>query len=156
MLICCTVSSVLIVLTLIPTAVRKVKFHKCLDSLIWYTAFWSQVAFAISFVLIILNLAIGAIVTVQLLRTVKLDRDERIAASRVVYYLAASTLIMVSSVPTDPTHLELTFPAIRFAFLGTAHICSPFRHNGNDGYCDLEPIRLHLFLYASCAPFKCG
>lgn len=94
--ICCAVASFLVILTLIPTATKPVKFHECFDTLIFFSAFWADVAFAIGLTLIILYIGIGAVVTVQLLRTVKLDRDERVAASRVVYYLAAGALLLVS------------------------------------------------------------
>jgi len=38
------------------------------------------------------------ILVVQLLRPVDLDREDRIAASRVVYYLAVGTVLFVSTV----------------------------------------------------------
>ncbi|KAJ9204638.1 hypothetical protein DTO164E3_1813 [Paecilomyces variotii] len=97
--ICCAVASFLVILTLIPTATKPVKFHECFDTLIFFSAFWADVAFAIGLTLIILYIGIGAVVTVQLLRTVKLDRDERVAASRVVYYLAAGALLLVFILP---------------------------------------------------------
>lgn len=38
----------------------------------------------------------GIVITIQLFRTIEIEREERIAASRVVYYLLVGVIVMVS------------------------------------------------------------
>ena len=45
--------------------------------------------------LIALYIVLAILIAVQLVKTMQVDRDERIAATRVVYYLVVSTWIMV-------------------------------------------------------------
>jgi len=46
-------------------------------------------------------IAMAGIIVMQLMRTIHLDASERIAASRMVYYLIASAIIQVCFVPED-------------------------------------------------------
>ena len=69
----------------------------CVTGLIWWTARYFKLAIVVSSGLLFLFITAAIIITVQLLKTVKMDRAERIAATRVVYYLVANTWIIVSS-----------------------------------------------------------
>jgi hypothetical protein len=95
--ICWAAVAVMLLLTWIPTVVRQAQDGKCpFDLLILYAIRWADVAFGITLGLIISYLALGTILVVQLLRTTKLDRTERIAASRMVYYLGLAVILFVS------------------------------------------------------------
>ena len=69
---------------------------RCLATLIWWTEHYAKVAVVLGLSIIVLFLFSAAIITTQLLRTVKMDRDERIAATRVVYYLVLNVFTIVS------------------------------------------------------------
>lgn len=69
----------------------------CVTGLIWWTARYFKLAIVVSSGLLFLFMTAAIIITVQLTKTVKMDRAERIAATRVVYYLVANTWIIVSS-----------------------------------------------------------
>ena len=69
---------------------------KCLTGLIWWTARYAKLAVVLSSGLLALYPASAIIITVQLVKTVKVDKAERIAATRVVYYLIVNTWLIVS------------------------------------------------------------
>ena len=68
----------------------------CLGSLIWWASFWADFGVVINSVIIGLYVLTASIIAIQLYRTAELAREERIAASRTVYYLAVGTILMVS------------------------------------------------------------
>ena len=74
----------------------------CLASLIWWTASFAKLGIVIGASLIVTYSLCALIITLQLLRRIKTDRDERIAATRVVYYLIPSVILMVE----HPCHKE--------------------------------------------------
>lgn len=51
--------------------------------------------------LVTLYVLIAGVIAYQLFRTVKIERDERIAASRMVYYLVVGIVLMVSYLQED-------------------------------------------------------
>jgi amino acid transporter len=69
----------------------------CLPNLISSTAHYAQAGVAIAVTLIATNIICAAVVTVCLMKQSKLDRNERLQASVVVYYLITGTLILVST-----------------------------------------------------------
>ena len=56
-----------------------------------------------------MHLIAAAVITLQLMNTVDIDGDERIAASRVVYSMAINVAIIVS-ICTNPVLLLLLMP----------------------------------------------
>ncbi|KAL8829746.1 MAG: hypothetical protein Q9191_001839 [Dirinaria sp. TL-2023a] len=68
---------------------------KCLTGLIWWTARYAKLAVVLSSGLLALYPASALIITIQLVKTVKVDKAERIAATRVVYYLIVNTWLVI-------------------------------------------------------------
>ncbi|KAL8789546.1 MAG: hypothetical protein Q9195_006773 [Heterodermia aff. obscurata] len=71
----------------------------CVTGLIWWTARYFKFAIVICSGLLFLFTTSAIIITVQLVKTVKVDRAERIAATRVVYYLVVNTWIILFVLP---------------------------------------------------------
>ena len=69
---------------------------RCLATLIWWTEHYAKIAIVLGSCTIVLFITAATIITIQLLRTVQIDRDERIAATRVVYYLILGVITMVN------------------------------------------------------------
>ncbi|MCJ1312054.1 hypothetical protein MMC25_005728 [Agyrium rufum] len=72
---------------------------KCLGTLIWWTSRYAIIGLILGAGLILTYVLSAAIITIQLLRTSKLDHDERIAATKVVYYLSTTVIIISLVVP---------------------------------------------------------
>ena len=68
---------------------------KCLTGLIWWTARYYKLGIVIGVGLIVIFVALVVIISVQLVKSTDIERDERIAATRVVYYLVVNTWILV-------------------------------------------------------------
>ena len=68
---------------------------KCLTGLIWWTARYAKLAVVLAVGLLVMYPASALIITVQLVKTVKVEKAERIAATRVVYYLVVNTWLIV-------------------------------------------------------------
>ena len=60
----------------------------------------------------------ASVLVFQLMNTVRMDRDERIAASRVVYSLYLNIVILVRGLPAMHTQLKLIDIGICSTFLG--------------------------------------
>ncbi|KAL9107538.1 MAG: hypothetical protein Q9227_007538 [Pyrenula ochraceoflavens] len=97
--ICWSIVVILLISTWIPSHVRPAKRDECLGSLIWWASFWADFGVVINSVIIVLYVLAALIITIQLYRTAELDREERIAASRTVYYLAVGALLMSMVLP---------------------------------------------------------
>lgn len=93
--ICIIAILLLTIITLIPSAVSPIK-GECLPTLIWWTFHYARAGVAICLVLIFAYITSASVITFQLLGTPKIDRDQRIQASRIVYYLITSTVVIVS------------------------------------------------------------
>jgi len=68
----------------------------CIGSLVWWTENYALIAIVLIPVIILINSITSTIIVAQLLRTGKVDRKERIMASRVVYTIVLSILLLVS------------------------------------------------------------
>ena len=95
---CWAVVLFMLLMIWVPTTARKARQDECPGSLLFFVLPWSDIAFGITLVLIISYIAIGAGLMIQLLRTATVEREERIAASRMIYYLVVATLLFVSFV----------------------------------------------------------
>ncbi|KAI4137377.1 MAG: hypothetical protein LQ341_005171 [Variospora aurantia] len=81
-------------MTWIPSYVSPAR-PRCLASLVWWTKHLAKVGLVLSSGLLLTFLVCAGVITVQLIRTINMSRDQRIAATRTVYYLAISALIMI-------------------------------------------------------------
>lgn len=68
---------------------------RCLSSLIEWTAPYAKLAVVLASGLLFLYPASAVIISIQLVKTVKIDKLERIAATRMVYYLVLNTCLVV-------------------------------------------------------------
>ncbi len=64
----------------------------CFASLFWFVAYWAQGCFAILLVISIVLLIGLVVIFVRLSRSITIETSERVAASRMVYYLALAVL----------------------------------------------------------------
>lgn len=71
-------------------------FNRCFGSLIWFPMRYDLLTLVLLVVLISLLLLLAAIIAVQLMRSAEVDPNERIAASRMCYYLLLTAVIYVS------------------------------------------------------------
>ena len=67
----------------------------CIGSLVWWTENYALIAIVLVPVIILINSITFTTIVVQLLRTEKMDRKERLMASRVVYTISLSIIILV-------------------------------------------------------------
>jgi uncharacterized membrane protein len=93
--ICIGVISFLSLLTWMPTVAWPM-YNRCFGSLIWFPVRYELIALIILGMLITLFLVLAATISIQLMRTTSVDPNERIAASRMCYYLLMAALIYVS------------------------------------------------------------
>jgi magnesium-transporting ATPase (P-type) len=94
-LICWSVVLTMLLATWVPSQVYKNPKNDCLASLTSWAMPWSGIALFLNSTIIFLYLLAGFLIAYQLSRTAKLDRNERIAASRTVYYLVIGVFLMV-------------------------------------------------------------
>lgn len=94
--ICWSIVGVMFIFTWIPSKVRPPKRDKCLASLIWWAAPWSHLAILLNSITIVVYVGTALAIGLQLFRSVKIRREDRIAASRMVYYLGIGIVLMVS------------------------------------------------------------
>lgn len=85
----------LTIITAIPSLTRPTR-GQCLASFIWWTAHYAKPGVAICLILMFAYITCASVITFQLITTAKLHSDHRIQASRIVYYLLVSTLLLVS------------------------------------------------------------
>ncbi|OAT12335.1 hypothetical protein BDBG_07694 [Blastomyces gilchristii SLH14081] len=98
-LICWVVVTIMLLLTWIPSKIRQRGNDRCLATLLQWTTRWSDIGLALTIGLIVLFIVNGAILSVKLWRTAKLDTQDRIAKSSIVYYLAGTTIIFTLVLP---------------------------------------------------------
>lgn len=71
-------------------------FNRCFGSLIWFPMRYDLLTLVLLIVLVSLLVLLAAIISIQLTRPADVDLNERIAASRMVYYLLVTAVIYVS------------------------------------------------------------
>jgi hypothetical protein len=92
--ICVAVIKFLLLLTWVPTIVWPM-YNRCFGSLIWFSMRYDLLILVILLVLVSSCLLLATIISIQLMRTSDLDPNERIAASRMTYYLLIIAVIYV-------------------------------------------------------------
>lgn len=95
-IICTAAVTFLLVLTWIPTMAWPM-FNRCFGGLIWFPMRYDLLTLVLLIILVSSLLIMAAIISVQLMRTADVDPNERIAASRMCYYLLVTSVIYVSS-----------------------------------------------------------
>lgn len=101
--ICVAVVLFMLFLTWMPTVIWPM-YSRCFGSLIWFTMRFDLLILVILCLLVVLLLTLAALVSVQLMRSPKVDAHERISASRMTYFLIATALIYVSHSPLFEIH----------------------------------------------------
>ena len=96
--ICIAILSFLVVLTWIPTIAWPM-YNRCFGSLIWFSNRYDLLTLIILCVLVFFCIALAAVISVQLMRHSNVDPSERIAASRMTYYLLVVGMVYVSLAP---------------------------------------------------------
>jgi hypothetical protein len=91
---------VLLIGTWIPTRIMPEEKMKCFGDIIWQVFRNVKTGAGISAGLIFAFLTMAAIIGLQLYNTRDIDPNERVAGSRMVYYLIASAILQVSSLAT--------------------------------------------------------
>jgi hypothetical protein len=73
-------------------------FNRCFGSLIWFSNRYDLLTLVILCVLVCSCLTLAGVIGIQLMRTSNVDPNERIAASRMTYYLLVVAMVYVSPV----------------------------------------------------------
>ena len=68
----------------------------CPGFLMWWTEHYTKPAIVLAGGMMLTHVISAIVIVVRLLSTTKIDRSERIAASRIVYSLVINTIILVS------------------------------------------------------------
>lgn len=77
--------------------------HSRLDSTVGWTGLFANVGLIIGSCVLFTYIVCATAITTQLIRTTSMDTSQRISATRVVYYLIVSSLIMVGLPKPSPT-----------------------------------------------------
>jgi hypothetical protein len=92
--ICIGIVSFLTILTWMPTVAWPM-YNRCFGSLIWFPVRYELLALVILGILVAGFFILAATISIQLMRTVNVDPNERIAASRMCYYLLMAAVVYV-------------------------------------------------------------
>ncbi|KAF3002980.1 hypothetical protein E8E13_004994 [Curvularia kusanoi] len=107
---CIAATILFVVLTWIPTIAWPM-FNRCFGSLIWFPMRYDMLTLVLLIVLVSLLLLLAAIVSIQLMRPADVDLNERIAASRMCYYLLVTAVIYILVIPVEVQSLQQDFDA---------------------------------------------
>lgn len=92
--ICIGAVSFLSLMIWMPTVVWPM-YNRCFGSLIWFVMRYDLLMLVLLIFMIGSFLALSAIISIQLMRTSDVDPNQRIAASRMCYYLIIIALLYV-------------------------------------------------------------
>lgn len=106
--ICVGVVSFLLVLTWMPTIIWPM-FDRCFGSLIWFTMRYDLLILVLLCVLVVALLTLAAVVSIQLMRSPRVDAHERISASRMTYFLIVTALIYILVIPVEIQSIRKDF-----------------------------------------------
>lgn len=96
--ICLAVFGLLLILTWLPSNIIRAP-QKCYGDIIWRPFRVIPIGLGITSAMIVIFMGMAAIIGMRLIRTVNIDPNERIAASRVFYYLIASIVLQILMLP---------------------------------------------------------
>ena len=100
----CVAIVILFMLALWLVAFLSKTVDSCWGSLLWWTLHYGRPALALTAGTMFTNLVTAIILVVQLVKTIQMDKSERIAASRVVYSLGMNFVILVSQSINPKNH----------------------------------------------------
>lgn len=92
--ICIGIIAFLVLLTWMPTVAWPM-YNRCIASLIWFPMRYELLMLVLLVILVGMFLILAAIISIQLMRTSNVDPNQRIAASRMCYYLIMAALLYV-------------------------------------------------------------
>ncbi|KAL8856768.1 MAG: hypothetical protein Q9178_006605 [Gyalolechia marmorata] len=98
LLVCIVAILVAVLLTWIPSYIFPSQ-DLCLATLVWWTTKYANIGLTICSGILFTNAVCALVITSQLMRTVDIAHNQRIAASRAVYYLVVSASLMTLIVP---------------------------------------------------------
>ncbi|KAF2121294.1 hypothetical protein BDV96DRAFT_209112 [Lophiotrema nucula] len=98
--ICIGFIAFLLLLTWLPTVAFPM-YNRCLGSLIWFPVRYELIAICILSTMVFFFFLLAALISIQLMRTANIDANERIAASRMCYYLLINALIYILVIPVE-------------------------------------------------------
>ncbi|KAF1833121.1 hypothetical protein BDW02DRAFT_394790 [Decorospora gaudefroyi] len=98
--ICVAVISFMLLLTWVPTVAWPMA-NTCFGSLIWFPMRYDLLMLVLLCILVSSLLVLAAFISIQLMRTPDLDHNERISASRMVYFLLVAALIYTLVIPVE-------------------------------------------------------
>ncbi|KAJ4403038.1 hypothetical protein N0V91_006784 [Didymella pomorum] len=109
-ILCIAAVNLFLLATWIPTIVWPM-FNRCFGSLIWFIMRYDLLTLVLLIVLISSLLLLAAVISIQLMRNADVDLNERIAASRMVYYLLVTAVIYTLVIPVEVQSLQENFDA---------------------------------------------
>ncbi|KAF1926782.1 uncharacterized protein M421DRAFT_66643 [Didymella exigua CBS 183.55] len=109
-ILCIATVAFFLLLTWIPTIVWPM-LNKCFGGLIWFVMRYDLLTFVLLLVLVSLLLLLAAIISIQLMRSADVDPNERIAASRMCYYLLLIAVIYILVIPAEALSFQGKFDA---------------------------------------------
>ena len=98
-MVCWVAITIMLVLTFLYARFQP-PTHDCVATLVWFTGRYAVFGTSAGSFAILMYLILAGVIAYQLQRTMGIERDERIAATRMVYYLLASVALLVGSVPS--------------------------------------------------------
>ncbi|KAI1424408.1 hypothetical protein F5Y12DRAFT_454727 [Xylaria sp. FL1777] len=114
--ICLTIIKIALLATGVVTFfIRAPNF--CFASLFWFVAKWAEGGFAILIAIVVILAGCAVIIYLKLTRYSMIEEDERIGASRMIYYIALAIIPNVLMIP----------------FFGYLSFGNPFENGGDTG-----------------------
>ncbi|KAF2633436.1 hypothetical protein BU25DRAFT_5500 [Macroventuria anomochaeta] len=109
-ILCIAAVAFFLLLTWIPTIAWPM-FNTCFGSLIWFPMRYDLLTLVLLLILVSSLLILAAVISIQLMRTAEVDPNERIAASRMCYYLLLTAIIYILVIPVEVQSLQENFDA---------------------------------------------
>ncbi|KAI0457036.1 hypothetical protein F5B21DRAFT_107375 [Xylaria acuta] len=114
--ICLTIVKIALLATgLVTFFIRAPNF--CFASLFWFVAKWAEGGFAILIAIVVIMAACAIIIYMKLTRYSMIEDDERVSASRMIYYIALAIIPNTLMIP----------------FFGYLSFGNPFENGGDTG-----------------------
>ncbi|KAI0431830.1 hypothetical protein F5Y09DRAFT_176083 [Xylaria sp. FL1042] len=114
--ICLTIIKIALLATgLVTFFIRAPNF--CFASLFWFVAKWAEGGFALLIGIVVILAACAVIIYIKLTRYSMMDDDERVSASRMIYYIALAIIPNTLMIP----------------FFGYLSFGNPFENGGDTG-----------------------
>ncbi|KAI1308875.1 hypothetical protein F5Y03DRAFT_84344 [Xylaria venustula] len=114
--ICLTIIKIALLATgLVTFFIRAPNF--CFASLFWFVAKWAEGGFALLIGIVVILAVCAVIIYVKLTRSSMIEDDERVGASRMIYYIALAIIPNTLMIP----------------FFGYLSFGNPFENGGNTG-----------------------